>query len=254
MDFLNQSLNNIKLLFEELPEDQQSQMINQLLEDTRKSVRLYAEKKKKALQKKETEKNRLKMLRIYEEKAYKEGFQYIVGTDEVGRGCLAGPVVAAAVILPSQVEIFGINDSKKLTSYQRAKLSQEIKEKALAYSIEEISPDIIDKINILHAAEMAMENAIKKLPFGDYVLVDGLNKLNINIPYENIIKGDQKSISISAASIIAKVYRDQLMDEYDQLYPEYGFKSNKGYGTKLHYEAIKKNGILPIHRMSFKLN
>jgi len=183
------------------------------------------------------------------------GYRYIAGVDEVGRGCLAGPVVAAAVIFYQETEIEGITDSKLLSPKKREELSLIIRKKALSYSIVEISPKEIDKINILQASLKAMAIAINKLPVTpDIVFVDG-NQLikDITLPQFAIVKGDARSQSIGAASIIAKVYRDNIMRNFHELYPQYNFYKNKGYATKEHKMAIKKHGICPIHRISFHI-
>lgn len=191
-------------------------------------------------------------LLAFEKELYKEGYEFIAGTDEAGRGPLAGPVVAAAVILPKDLIIDGVNDSKQLTEKKREELFDIIMDKALAVGISFIDNKKIDEINILEASRLAMMEAIKKLKIKpDYVLSDAM-KMNIDIPVKPIIKGDALSINIAAASIIAKVSRDRFMDEMDLKYPNYGFKRHKGYPTKDHIEAIKKYGITDIHRTTFK--
>jgi ribonuclease HII len=191
-------------------------------------------------------------LLAYEKELYEEGIEYIAGTDEAGRGPLAGPVVAAAVILPKGLIITGVNDSKQLTEKKREELFDLINEKALAVGVCFIDNNKIDEINILEASRLAMMEAIKKLKIKpQYVLSDAM-PMNIDIPVKPIIKGDALSESIAAASIIAKVSRDRFMDEMDLKYPNYGFKKHKGYPTKDHIEAIKKYGITPIHRKTFK--
>ena len=191
-------------------------------------------------------------LLAYEKELYNEGIEYIAGTDEAGRGPLAGPVVAAAVILPKGLIITGVNDSKQLTEKKREELFDIINEKALAVGVSFIDNNKIDEINILEASRLAMMEAIKQLKIKpEYVLSDAM-KMNIDVPVKPIIKGDALSESIAAASIIAKVLRDRYMDEMDLKYPNYGFKKHKGYPTKDHIEAIKKYGITPIHRKTFK--
>lgn len=188
----------------------------------------------------------------YERKFISEGRKYVCGVDEVGRGPLAGPVVCAAVIMPLDNVIEGVDDSKKLSARRRESLSKKIEQIAVAYGICRVEPQIIDKINILEATKLCMKNAIESLAvIPDFVMTDGNMTLDIDVPQHSIIKGDSLSYSIGAASIIAKVYRDRLMDEYDLLYPEYGFSKNKGYGTAAHIEAIKKYGLSPVHRRSF---
>ena len=178
--------------------------------------------------------------------------QYICGVDEAGRGPLCGPVAAAAVIMPKGLIIEGVNDSKKLSEKKREELYDIIIEKAIAYSVIFEDEKTIDEINILNATMRAMERAINSLPQkADFALIDGNRSTGITIPNKTVVKGDSLSHSIACASILAKVSRDRLLEEYDREYPEYGFKNHKGYGTKAHYEAIEKYGILPIHRRSF---
>lgn len=193
--------------------------------------------------------------RIYEISAYEreyEGYEYICGIDEVGRGPLAGPVVAGAVILPKNCDILFINDSKKLTEKKREELYDVIMEKAVACGIGMVSPERIDEINILQATYEAMRLAIHNLSVRPTLLLnDAVTIPEVDIKQVPIIKGDAKSISIGAASIIAKVTRDRLMVQYAEIYPQYGFESNKGYGSKAHTEALMKYGPTPIHRRSF---
>ena len=190
-----------------------------------------------------------------EKSLYDEGYRFIAGVDEAGRGPLAGPVCAAAVILPDDIVIEGINDSKKLTEKKREKLFDIIIENALAYSIEFSSPAVIDEINIRQATSLAMHNAVKNLKImADFVIVDGNDNIPFDVPYRYIVKGDAKSQTIAAASILAKVSRDRLMVELDEKYPQYGFAKHKGYGTKAHCEAIRKYGVLDIHRKTFMTN
>ena len=185
----------------------------------------------------------------YENNAKLKGFKFICGVDEAGRGPLAGPVCAAAVILPEDCQIEGLNDSKKLTEKKREALYDIIIEKALAYSVAYGTLEEIEQFNILNATYLAMNRAIEglKIP-ADYALIDG-NRVptGIKVPCETVVKGDAKSCSIAAASILAKVTRDRLLLEYAKEYPEYGFEKHKGYGTAAHYDAIKKHGVLPIH-------
>lgn len=192
----------------------------------------------------------------YEKNAQKNGYKFICGVDEAGRGPLAGPVCAAAVILPTDCEIEGLNDSKKLSEKKRELLFDIIKEKAIAYNIAYGTLEEIEKYNILVATYIAMNRAINGLSQKpDFALIDG-NRVpkGIAIPCETVVKGDMKSCSIAAASILAKVTRDRLMIEYGEKYPQYNFKKHKGYGTKEHYEAIKQYGVCEIHRLSFLKN
>lgn len=187
----------------------------------------------------------------YEYECISKGYKYIAGVDEVGRGPLAGNVVCAAVIMPMDDIIEGVDDSKKLSQKKREYLSGLITEKALAYSIAEINPTIIDDINILQATKLCMRKAVEGLNISpDVVLIDALD-LNLNVPVVPIIKGDMLSYTIGCASIIAKVYRDAQMVSAAERFPEYGFDKHKGYGTKTHIDAIKQYGACPIHRRSF---
>lgn len=188
----------------------------------------------------------------YERELNGQGFKYVCGVDEVGRGPLAGPVVCAAVIMPLDDVVEGVDDSKKLSAKKREKLYGQIIEKAVAYAICRVEPRIIDEINILQATRLCMKNAVESLEIlPDFVLTDGNMTLDISIPQKSIIKGDYYSYSIGAASVIAKVYRDNLMDEYDKELPEYAFASNKGYGTAAHIAAIERFGLSSVHRRSF---
>ena len=189
-----------------------------------------------------------------EKKLFEKGFRAVAGVDEVGRGPLAGPVVCAAVILPLDEEkrILGIDDSKKLSAKKREMLSEKIKQTAICYNIVLVDEKTIDEINILQATRLCMKKAVEGLKIApDFVLTDGNMTLDISFPQESIIKGDALVSSIGAASILAKVYRDNLMKEYALLYPEYGFERHAGYGTKAHIDAIKEVGICPIHRKTF---
>lgn len=189
----------------------------------------------------------------YENKYYDMGCKYIAGVDEAGRGPLAGPVFAAAVIFEKDVYIPEINDSKKLTEKKREELFEVIKEKALCYKIVSVDEKEIDRINILSATLKCFTMAVDGLSVKpDVALIDGNRCGEMHVPYETIVKGDAKSMSVAAASILAKVARDRYIVELDSMYPEYNFKKHKGYGTKEHLEAIKKYGPCPIHRMSFK--
>lgn len=185
-----------------------------------------------------------------------KGYKFICGVDEAGRGPLAGPVCAAAVILPEGLEIEGVNDSKKISEKKREQLYDVITEKALAWSVAFAAVDEIERLNILGATYLAMTRAVSGLQIpADYALVDG-NRTppDISVPVETVVKGDSKSFSIAAASILAKVTRDRLLIEYDEQYPQYGFLQHKGYGTKAHIEAIQKYGPCDIHRPSFIKN
>ncbi len=188
-----------------------------------------------------------------ERKKWDEEFSFVAGVDEVGRGPLAGPVTAAAVVFPRYIkELPEVNDSKQLTHQRRLELRNEILAvPGVQYAIAQIEPEDIDKLNILQASMEAMRRAIAQLVDVDYVLVDGNRLPLLEIPAEFVIKGDARSATIAAASILAKVHRDELMDRYAEEYPGYGFENHKGYGTKEHLEALKKLGVTPIHRRSF---
>ena len=189
----------------------------------------------------------------YENELYETGIKYIGGVDEVGRGPLIGPVVAACVVLPKDFILEGLTDSKKLSEKKRNIFNEYIKENALAYGIGVISPEIIDKVNIYEASKLAMLEAIKQVREKinlEHILIDAM-PLNLDIPTTSIIKGDSLSISIAAASVIAKVYRDSLMYELDEKYPLYGYSSHKGYPTKKHLEAIKQYGLIEGYRKTY---
>lgn len=211
---------------------------------------LEAERARKREEKLRQELNRIDALKEYERKYESEG--YVCGIDEVGRGPLAGPVVACACILPKDCNILYINDSKKLSKKKREELYDIIMKEAVAVGIGYNSPERIDEINILQATFEAMREAISKLSVTpDILLNDAVTIPGVDIKQVPIIKGDAKSISIGAASIVAKVTRDRLMEDYDKLFPEYGFASNMGYGTAVHIKALKELGPCPIHRQSF---
>ena len=198
----------------------------------------------------EKELARLEAMREYED-TY-DACAYICGIDEAGRGPLAGPVVAAAAVLPKDCQIFYLNDSKNLSEKKRDLLFDEIKEKAVAYGIGIVSPQVIDEINILQATYEAMRQAISQLNvIPEILLNDAVTIPGVDIMQVPIVKGDAKSVSIAAASILAKVTRDRMMMEYDQIYPEYGFAKHKGYGTAAHIAALKEYGPCPIHRRTF---
>ncbi len=189
----------------------------------------------------------------YERLIYRQGIKYIAGIDEAGRGCLAGPVVAAAVILPRDWTFSEVNDSKQLTAAKREELFSHIQGQAVSCGVGIISETVIDKVNILQATYLAMEQAIDALDVTpQYLLIDAVTLKNVSIPQRGIPKGDRLSISIAAASIVAKVTRDRLMIEYDKQHPDYGFARHKGYGTRQHLHAISTYGPCPIHRKTFR--
>ena len=251
----SKSVKEIKEIIENISTDKYLEYIDILKNDERKSVQSIAVKMAKKLDAIRKEEERLELINTYENEGYSKGYLYIGGIDEAGRGPLAGPVVASVVVLKPNTKIEGINDSKKISEAKREELLDIIKEQALDYGIGIVNNEDIDEINILNATYLAMKKAInclKNTP--DYLLIDAATIPGIDIDQKPIIKGDSKSISIAAASIFAKVTRDNIMYQYDEMFPEYGFKSHKGYGTKEHYEAIEKYGITRIHRKSFLKN
>ncbi len=203
---------------------------------------------------KEKEIERLNLLKAEEEKIYNSSdIKYICGIDEAGRGPLAGPVVVGAVVLPRDSFIEGINDSKKISEKKREQIYETITKEAISYGVGIVSQDKIDDINILNATKLGLTMALKELKVKpDLIIVDALDKIDtLGIPYISMVKGDAKVYSVAAASIIAKVTRDRMMQEWDTIYPAYGFAKHKGYGTAFHIEAIKENGLCLIHRKSF---
>jgi len=250
-----QSISEIKEILgncsmEELPEQ-----MKQFEEDSRKGVRTALASFRKKYEKYQQELARLDEILTYERGLWEAGYDLVAGIDEVGRGPLAGPVVAAAVILPKECKIEGVNDSKKLSAKKREELYDIILEKAVSYGIGIVSNERIDEINILKATYEAMREALSQLkPKADYILADAVTIPMVSTPQRGIIKGDAKSMSIGAASIVAKVYRDRMMEAYEEVYPGYGFASNKGYGAAEHIEGLKKLGPTPIHRRTFLKN
>lgn len=189
----------------------------------------------------------------YEIKAREKGYLFVAGIDEAGRGPLAGPVVAGAVVLPFDADFQGLDDSKKLSPAKREELFPKIQAQALGYGVAVVNPEVIDKINILQATRLAMKLAVEKLlSVPDLLLIDGNQKIDSPVEQWAIIKGDAKSFSIAAASVLAKVTRDHIMEDYHHLYPDYEFARHKGYGTKLHRGLIAEHGPCPIHRRTFK--
>ena len=189
----------------------------------------------------------------YENKAVAKGYVNTAGVDEAGRGPLAGPVVAAAVIFPAKINIVGLDDSKKLSPKKREELYPQIQAEAIAYGVAIVSREVIDEINILQASRLAMKKAVEQLqPVPELLLIDGNQKIDSTLDQWAIVKGDSKSLSIAAASVLAKVTRDRIMEDYHKLYPQYEFYRHKGYGTKLHRALIEEHGPCPIHRSTFK--
>lgn len=254
MEMHKASIAAIKRHLTTLNSDEKRALLPVLAADPRQGVQALAMQTERALAKEEAAKAQFLKLRQMEEEARTAGYRLICGTDEAGRGPLAGPVVAAAVILPPEAMLPGLDDSKRLGAKKREAMAEEIMQVATAYGIAEASVEEIEALNILHAAELAMERAIALCdPAPDLVLVDGTNRLKLDMPVRQVIGGDHLSASIAAASILAKVHRDRLMLAYDQKYPMYGFAGHKGYGSEAHYKAIAEYGPCPIHRRGFRL-
>lgn len=250
---MEQKISEIKAIFQAADSSKLPELIKEYSEDTRSGVQGLLKSANKKLEALEKEKERTQMMMQYERK-YGE-YAYICGIDEVGRGPLAGPVVAGAVILPKDCDILYLNDSKQLSEKKREELYDIIMEKAVAVGLGYVGPERIDEINILQATYEAMRQAIGELSVTpDLLLNDAVTIPQVSVKQVPIIKGDAKSASIAAASIVAKVTRDRLMVKYDEVFPEYGFAANKGYGAKIHLEALKKYGPTPIHRRSFIKN
>ena len=220
--------------------------------DPRSGVQKEINKRKKAIQAELDEDLRLETMLSYEKELYKQGLTLIAGVDEVGRGPLAGPVVAAAVILPKKCKIKGLNDSKKIPKKKHLEIYHAVQDQALAIGIGIMDNQVIDQVNIYEATKLAMKEAISQLnPQPKHLLIDAM-KLELPISQTSIIKGDANSLSIAAASIVAKVTRDNIMKDYDNQYPGYDFATNAGYGTAKHLEGLEKLGVTPIHRTSFE--
>jgi len=252
---MNQTIGEIKNFLQNVPIANINCELEKFKDDERKSVQKIVERYEKKYCKFSDEMKRLESISCYEKKYYEKGVKFIAGIDEVGRGPLAGPVTAAAVILPKDCRIIGIDDSKRLSEKKRKELFREIEKNALAIGIGTVSNIVIDEINILQATYKAMRIAVSKLKImPQQLLVDAVTIPQTDISQEGIVKGDSKSISIAAASIIAKVTRDELMKKYGEVYEGYFFEKNKGYGSKEHIDAIKRKGLSPIHRKSFTKN
>ncbi len=244
------TISEIKKELERTDGDAREVLLMEYGKDSRSGVIALVQKYEKEKEKLKQEKSRIEQLKIYEKKYDHLG--YVCGIDEAGRGPLAGPVVAGAVILPKDSQILWLNDSKKLSAKKREELYDVIMREAVAVGVGYASPARIDEINILQATYEAMREAIARLPVRPQILLnDAVTIPEIEIPQVPIIKGDAKSVSIAAASIIAKVTRDRIMTEYDKIMPEYGFAAHKGYGAQAHIEALKKYGPSPIHRKTF---
>lgn len=231
---------------------EQDPFLKEIMSDGRKGVQQLLQKWFKQYEKKQQAQDKFNQMLVYENKARKQGFHHIAGIDEVGRGPLAGPVVTACVILPEDFTLIGLNDSKQLSETKREEFYTYIKERAVSIGIGIIGAAEIDRINIYEATKKAMLLSIQESSIQpDYLLIDAM-KLDTPFPTESIIKGDSKSISIAAASVIAKVTRDRMMKEVDAEYPQYHFSSNMGYGTREHLAALEQFGITPYHRKSFE--
>ena len=227
-------------------------LLAELEQDSRSGVIQAIAKRKRELQKQVDEDLRLEKMLAYEKELYTQGIQLIAGVDEVGRGPLAGPVVAAAVILPEDCKISGLNDSKKIPKSKHKEIYEAVLQNAIAIGIGVKDNQVIDQVNIYEATKLAMMEAIGQLePQPQHLLIDAM-KLDLPIPQTSIIKGDANSLSIAAASIVAKVTRDQMMEEFDREYPGYDFAQNAGYGTVKHLAGLDKLGVTPIHRRSFE--
>ena len=230
----------------------ESPLFKEFEKDSRSGVQKEIEKRKKAIQAEIDENFRLEAMFSYEKEFYAQGISLIAGVDEVGRGPLAGPVVAAAVILPQNCKIKGLNDSKKIPKKKHEEIFQAVKENALAIGIGIMDNHVIDQVNIYEATKLAMNDAVSQLqPQPQHLLIDAM-RLDLPITQTSIIKGDANSLSIAAASIIAKVTRDKIMANYDQEFPGYDFAQNAGYGTAKHLEGLAKLGLTAIHRTSFE--
>jgi len=227
-------------------------LFEELILDGRAGVQAAISKRKRELQKQVDEDLRLEKMLAYEKELYAQGIDLIAGVDEVGRGPLAGPVVAAAVILPKACKIPGLNDSKKIPKSKHKEIYEAVLQNAIAIGIGVKDNQVIDQVNIYEATKLAMMEAIGQLdPQPQHLLIDAM-KLDLPIPQTSIIKGDANSLSIAAASIVAKVTRDQMMEEFDREYPGYDFAQNAGYGTAKHLAGLDKLGVTPIHRRSFE--
>lgn len=225
--------------------------LQELLADERAGVQKLLQRYEKQLVKQQLLQEKYEEMMRFENEAFQQGARFIAGLDEVGRGPLAGPVVSAAVILPKECQILGLNDSKQLSAKKREELFIEIQNKAVAVGIGVVSPEEIDRINIYQASRLAMKEALIDLAVKpEHLLIDAMT-IETDIPQQSLIKGDARSISIAAASIIAKVYRDNLMKDFHDVYPFYGFDQNAGYGTKVHLEGLAAHGICSIHRKTF---
>jgi len=231
--------------------DEQHPLFQEIARDERKSVQKLLARWRKQKENAEKERNQWEQMSRYEQSLYAKGVSYVAGIDEAGRGPLAGPVVAGAVILPPDVYLPGLNDSKKLSEAKREALFEQIQAAAVSIGIGIVSAKEIDELNIYQAAKKAMMKAVEQLfPQPDYLLIDAM-ELPLAIPQQSLIKGDANSVSIAAASIVAKVTRDSIMKQLGEQYPQYGFEKHMGYGTEYHLQAIRTYGVTEHHRRSF---
>ncbi|MDY2628631.1 MAG: ribonuclease HII [Lachnospiraceae bacterium] len=245
-----ESLKDIKEYMQTIPMDRWEQELPRFEEDSRQGVQKFAASCRKKLQKLWQEQDRIHRMQSFEQELANGAF--FAGIDEAGRGPLAGPVVAAAVIMPENSPILYVNDSKKLSASRRAELFDQIVDTAVSVGVGMASPGRIDEINILQATYEAMREAVSRLePAPQFLINDAVLIPGLSVSQKAVVKGDAKCYSIAAASIIAKVTRDRMMEQYDSLYPEYGFAAHKGYGSAAHIEALKEYGPCPIHRHSF---
>ncbi|MBP2623275.1 ribonuclease HII [Streptococcus oricebi] len=229
-----------------------SPIFEEFSRDKRSGVQKAIEQRKREIQARLDEDERLENMLRYEKDLYAQGFQLIAGIDEVGRGPLAGPVVAAAVILPKNCKIRGLNDSKKIPKKKHEEIYRTVQEAALAIGLGVVDNEMIDQVNIYQASKLAMQEALAQLAIQpDYLLIDAM-ELPVDLGQQALIKGDAKSLSIAAASIVAKVTRDKMMADFDKVYPGYDFAKNAGYGTKSHLAGLEKYGVTAIHRKTFE--
>lgn len=252
MDIKGLSIKKITQMLSEYTDEDKTGLIIAMKADTRQGIAGALKTYHKKLEREEKAKAHSLMMIAFESELWSNGYEFIAGIDEVGRGPLAGPVMAGCVILPRDLIIPGVDDSKKLSAKQREELYEIISDKAISCSTGRVEPTRIDIINILNATKAAMISALRQCDNRcDYLLIDAVYLPDVSMKQKNIIGGDGKSQSIAAASIIAKVTRDREMEAWAKRYPQYGFERNKGYGTKEHVEAIRKYGLCPIHRRSF---
>ncbi|WP_202077039.1 ribonuclease HII [Caldalkalibacillus salinus] len=252
MKFQNMTIKEIKSWLDNTAEEHVVQHLKALEKDGRQGVKRLAQSWERRIQLKEERERHWEHIQRHEKELREQGYNFIAGVDEVGRGPIAGPVVAAAVILPQDFKLVGINDSKQLSKEDRETYDTYIREHALDYHIAFVDAKDIDRMNIYQATVQAMKDALTTMTMKpEYALIDAVRLSHLSYPSRSIVKGDANSVSIAAASIIAKVARDRWMEEIANLYPQYGFERHKGYGTKEHWQALNEKGPTPIHRKSF---